>query len=366
MAYQEPGGSNTFIADHEATGNLQIEYSRNPKSFKLMRYSERRPVTKSRGFYLNIDPLQAGRVRYDDGREFAWPSGAESPTGTDNLSQFQFNSYLTRRFANPVLLDERGVQQSSWAVRETELRKLAQQSMTLQTRKVFKALAAATWGANAGVVTTMTGNSAKHWGTGTVLLPYIKQTLQTATLQILQSTVGSILPEHLVLVIGPDTATAMSQSAEIQAMLSNSVYAYGLLTGTLPGVGQQNWSLPPMLYDIRVAVEDTVVVTSAKGAATAVTTYAIPPGSAYLLARAENEMINPTILKAEEGEIQLTEEERENVPVNSTVAIFSKEEMTTEQRVDGWHRISEARITNDFDVQITSVLGGFKFSSVLG
>src|SRR6266403_461338 len=108
MAYAEIGGGNGFIADHEATGNLTIEYSRNPKSFPLMRYAERRPVTRTKGFYLNIDPTQAGRVRYDDGREFAWPSGAESPTGTDNLSQFQFSQYITRRFANSVPLDERG------------------------------------------------------------------------------------------------------------------------------------------------------------------------------------------------------------------------------------------------------------------
>lgn len=365
MAYEQVGGSNAYIPtyDAEATGNLIVEFSRNPKSFPLLRYSELRPVTLTRGYYLRIEPQQAARIVYNDGREFAWPPGADRPTGTDNQERFQFAPYFTQRRAHSVKLDSRAVEMSAWGVAEMELRAKAQQAMTQRTVFAANVLSNASWGSNTNNATSLAGGL---FSAGTNSTPYLKIGLQAAAIAINKATLGVVEPNDLVVVMSPDSATAIAQSPEITTLLSNSIYAYPLLTGTLPGQVQRNWSLPPMLYDFRVAVEDTVQITTMRGAASTTYQYAIPKGTIYLITRRENEMVNPTLLKAEKGEKDMTTEQREAVPVYSTLCGFFKEEMTTEQRKDPWNRTESISIASDFDYQVTSTLSGFKITSCFG
>ena len=361
--YVQAGGSNTFIPtyDGKATGNLIMEYSRNPKSFPLLRYSELRPVIPMRGFYLRIEPEQGARIVYPDGREFAWPPGADRPTGTDNQARFQFASYFCQRRAHSVRLDNRAIDPgvSAWDVAEVELREKAQQAMTQRTVFVSNLLLNANWGPNTNNATSLAGGK---WNAGTVSTPYIQISLQAIEIAINLATLGVITPKDLVAVFNPNTATKISQSPEIKGMLSNSVYAYPQITGTLPGSQQRNWSLPPMLYDTRIAVEDTVRITSQRGAASVTRTYAIPDGAVFVLTRRENEMVNPAILKMETGENKMTQEELEAVPVNSTLVGFMKEEMTTENRTDTWNRKTDISIATDYDYQISQPLSGFYLS----
>lgn len=367
MAYAEPGGGNTFIADHQATGNLVVEYSRNPKSYPLLRYSEIRPVQKTRGLWAKIDPTQGGRVRFADGRDFAWPPGADSPNGRDNLSQFTFVQYACNRFAPTTMLEDRSIGQSSWDVAEVELRKLGMETMTLRTRKALAALSGAAWDASNTLAVGSISGVSGNWGNGTGAQPNIEISIQYAILQILQASVGTVTPKDLVMVMGPDTAYKLSQSPEVRGILSNSVWAYPLLTNTLPGTGgTMNYALPPMLYGVRIVVDDTVIVTSTKGAATTTTGFAVPAGVVYIVARAENEMINPTILRAESGEVKMTEDQRSAVPIYSTLTMFAFEEMTTENNVDTWNRRTQIRVTSDYDFQITSLAGAYKFTAALG
>lgn len=367
-AFSQVGGSNTYIAtygDETTTGNLQVEYSRNIKTFALNRWSENRPVTRTRGFYLRIQAEQAARVLTDTGREFAWPPGADRPHGSDNQEAFAFSSYFTQRRAHSVTLDDRAVEQSAWDVAETEIRAKAQQAMTRRVMLAYNALSGATWGGNTAAVASIAGIGAgKNFGNGTTTNPYLKIALQYAAILINQRTLGVIMPSDLVLVFNPNTAAKISQSQEIISLLSQSVWAYPMLTGTLPGQVQKNWGLPPTLYDFRIAVDDTVRVTSHRGAATTAFEYVIPDDEAYLLARADNEQINPTILKAENGELDMDDDQRANVPVKSTICMFAKEDFNTENNVDRWNRRTEVSIVDDIDFQVTSVLSGFRFTDI--
>ena len=56
------GINNTFIKDHAASGRMVVEFSRNPKDFRLPNYIQIKPVTKQEGYYLAIDALQAGQL----------------------------------------------------------------------------------------------------------------------------------------------------------------------------------------------------------------------------------------------------------------------------------------------------------------
>src|SRR3954447_17567911 len=366
--YTQIGGSNGFIPsfDGEATGNMVFEYSRNPKSFPINTYSEIRPVTLARGYYLRIEPQNAARIRNIDGREFAWPPGSDRPTGTDNQERFQFAPYLCQRRAFSVRLDNRAVQMSAWAVSETELRAKGQQCMTQRATLAANVLMAAFTGSTqTSTAAAITGNAAFTMDKGTPTSPYVKIVLQAAALQINKGTLGVINPEDLVIVMSPETAVAIAQSAEIQGMLSNSMYAYPLLTGNLEGQIQRNWSLPPRLYDFRISVENTVRVTTARGAAVASYTYTIPKGTIFMLTRRDNEMVNPSLLKAERGEVKMSDEDMQAVPVYSTLVGFMKEEFTVENRTDPWNRILDISIATDYTYQVSQPLSGYMITSAI-
>ena len=56
MAEVSPGGSNTFVPTFsEATGQIQVEFTRSPNSFPVTQYCKLTPVSKSTGYYLKID-----------------------------------------------------------------------------------------------------------------------------------------------------------------------------------------------------------------------------------------------------------------------------------------------------------------------
>ena len=241
-----------------------------------------------------------------------------------------------------------------------------QQCMTQRSQQAASVLSTAYTGSTmTSTVAAITGNAAFTLDKGTPTSPYCKIALQYAALLINKATLGVINPQDLVLVMSPDTAVAISQSAEIQGMLSNSVYAYPLLTGTLPGQIQRNWSLPPMLYDFRVSVENTVRISSGRGAATTTYGYTIPKGTIYLLTRRDNEMVNPSILKVEKGESKMTSDEMQAVPVYSTLCGFMMEEFSVENRTDPWNRILDISIATDYTYEVTQVLSGYMLTSAI-
>jgi hypothetical protein len=344
---------------------MTVEFSRNVASFPINRYSELRPVNALFGYFLTVDPLQGMRTPFADGRNFAWPGGALRPSGTDNLSQFLLQTYQTQRFAYPVLLDDRAVNAATWDVTGVEQRKLGQQMMTHRTFNAAAALNAASWGNNTIAVTSIAGVTGT-WGAGTTTVPNIQISLQFAYIAIEKATGGVVQPQDLVLVLSSDSATTMSQSQEVRSYLGNSIYSYPVLTGQLPGFEprsrQKNRGLPPELYDCPLVVENTVVTTSNKNATSLVQQYAIPKGTAYLLARAENAFIHPLQLAAEAKGEKLTREQIEAVPIYSTLVGFFKEEMTTETRVDPYNRINQMSIATDFNYVVSNPISGYQFT----
>lgn len=376
--YAEVGGDSTVIRDFESTGRMQIEFSRSPESFAINRYSELRPVTLAEGYYLKIDPAQGARILYNDDREHVWLDLADRPTGTDNQLQFIMATYKTLRRAYSVPLSDRAVGMSAWPVAETEMRQKAQQAMTARTIRALRTAITGFTGttntaaASSGTFVNTTGSG--KWNAGTVANPNIQICLQTALNLILKGTTGVVDPSDLVLVLNPQDAMAMSQSAEIKSMLQSSVYAYPQITGQMPGFPsgrQMNYGLPPMLYDFRIAVEKTVQVAAPKTVAssaidpTATTTvYAIPQGTALLLARKDNTQVNPAYLKAESEGRKISDEEGRKIPIYSSLVGFFKEEFTTEILADPKNRRTLVSIVTDFDYQLTTPASGFMFTAI--
>lgn len=365
MAYGEVGGGSVVIPDHEATGNMVVEFSRNVKDFPINQYAELRPVTKMRGFYCRIDPAQGARNKYGDGREYLWPGGANRPTGANNRSQFEFEEYETVRKAYTVPLDDRDVGQASWPVAEVELRKEGQQAMTDRTLAALTALTGASWPTgNTSAVGSIPSGGA--WNSGTSTNPYMQICIQYAQAQILLATAGVIRPSDLVLVTNPNTAKGAAQSQEIRSYVANSIYAQPYLEGRMAGdEGNNNWGLPRNYQGTPIVVEDAVRVSSSKGPSSTTSVFCLADGDAFLLCRPKGQLVHPAIQAVERGERKMTDKEREAVPVYSTLAGFFLEELTTEIYQDTWNRITNLGITSDFDYEITSLLSGFFFTGAL-
>ena len=101
MAEVAPGGSNTFVPTFsEATGQIQVEFTRSPNSFPITQYCKLIPVSKSTGYYLSLDTAEASRIVSNN--DYVWRDGNDAPEG--NQVDHDFTSFTTDRFANTFTL----------------------------------------------------------------------------------------------------------------------------------------------------------------------------------------------------------------------------------------------------------------------
>src|ERR1700728_1024569 len=99
-----PSSTNVFVPSHDATGELTISYSRNPKDFALNQWVTMTPITKMIGLYLRFNAEQAARIIKTDLGEFLWKDGAEAPTGNWALEAFTWVKYIADRYAFPFTM----------------------------------------------------------------------------------------------------------------------------------------------------------------------------------------------------------------------------------------------------------------------
>jgi hypothetical protein len=340
MAVSFPGGLNTFVPSHEATGGLTIGFSRNPKRFKVLRYVKRVPVKKSVGYYLTITAEEAARIINTNLSEFVWADGEEAPMGNENTESFAYTPYTTIRYSFEFNLGQKAIDQADWKVLQVHAGIKAQQAMTALTQNVWNtAGTTGNWGANTGTATSLGGGLLDNSTTTTL---YIKTLIQTVVENILKITLGVVQREDLVMVMNPTTAGKIAKSQEVVDQLKQSVYALPMLQ---QGEKFSNWGLPPELYGIPVTVEDAVKVTSKKGAATKTTAYVMPAGQIAFFAR-------PGGLMGMEG-----------IPEFSTMQIFSYEEMTVESKTDPDNRRTKGRVVDDNVPALVAPASGYLVTS---
>ena len=336
MAFAYPSGFNTFVPSFEASGHLVVAFSRNPKDFPLNKWISLTPVKKSVGYYLRITPEVAARVINNDLREFIWTDGDDAPDGnwgTESFSWFPFN---TTRYSFPFRLGYKAEEQADWKILSAHSEFAAQDAMTARAvRCINKLLDSAQYASSHVKTATVWGGG--FWSAGTSTSPIIKKSLNAMAQQIQLDTLGKVKPSDLNLVISPLTADIMARSAEIHDYAKGSYVVQRVLEDGAVNPNQQ-WGLPPSLYGFPIVVDDTVQVTTKKGATTT-TAYAFGPaatGTAALVCRKSG-------LTSVAGG-----------PSFSTIHVFSYEEMTVEQRDDPDNRRIKARVVEDYDVQVVA------------
>jgi hypothetical protein len=350
MAAAYPSGNpgNTFVPNFEASGKLVIGFSRNPKDFTVNRWTTLTPVKQSMGMYLRITPDNAARVLATQGQDLIWADGAYAPKGRWNTNSFEFEPFLTQRYAPSVTLGYKAVEQATWEIKAIHAAMLAQQAMTLRSMRAISVLETTGNYTNQGTFksyVTSGGGSAVFAGSGTPTNPAVKYALAYAAQQIQQYTLGTAKPKDLVLVTQPVTASTVATGQEIHTYLKENPIALEVIKGKGDFNPNAQWFLPPTLYGFPLAIEDSVRVSTQKGE-TVAPAYVKSSNSWALISRPGSG------LGVEGGRNW------------SFIEIFSYEEMTVWSKEDDENRLCELRVIDDYDVRSVSPVAGVLMTSL--
>ena len=338
------GGLSTYIPSTNdlATGALQVEFTRSVNSFPLTRYAQIVPTSKMQGYYLRQDVTD--NVRVTDTNRFAWPLGNDRPTGEQN--SFDFIQYTTQRFSYPFYIPQETTAQAAWDVVAQHARSKAQLAMTARTIRAASILAnSASWGGNYATKCTASplSLSGAQWTTSTTANAFVQKTIQKVLRLVSLSSGGAVSPNQMMMVISPTVANLLSQTEEVQSYVKNYPQAINFLQGSDTF---SRWGIPPTLFGLGdVIVDDSVKVTSKKGAATTTTDYVYGNG-AYFVSR-------PGGLVGVEGATSF-----------ATMQIFAYEDMTVEQFNDPQNRRIEGRVIDNSVAAVVAPVGGFAIGDV--
>jgi hypothetical protein len=340
-----PGGSNTYVKNHQATGNLVISFSRNPKDFPFARYVQYRPVKKDAGYYLQITAENAARVVGSNLNEFVWPDGADAPRRNSGTELFKFLDYKTVRTAPDFTLGWKSRDQADWNIQDQEVQFHTHQAMTLRGVGIGSALeTTGNWDASHILdvddgTTDVPGNTGS-WELSTSQRQDIKRSLNVARGLIHKHTLGVVKRRDLQLVVNPNTAMRLGESQEIIDFVKQAPESWKMIQGDLSGLNAE-WGMPDKIYNIPIVVDDTVVVTSARGATTPTYGYNLSDGNGFLISRPGALMANAV-----------------SGPSFSTIMGFFYEELTVETKDDPDNRRSNGRVVDDVAWVMTAPVSG--------
>ena len=343
-----PASHNGFVPNHEASGKLVVDFSRNVKDFALNKYAQIVTSKDPIGLYLEMTVEEAGRILNTNLSDLVWPDGNDAPAGTDGTESFQFRQYRLERYAPSFRLGELSIEHTRWDIVAQHAKIHAQQAMTARTQLAITALT--TSGSydstHRSAVASISGNTGT-WAQSTTARQDIKRSFNTAYNVIKKDTLAAIKAKDMMLVIGPDTAMGMSLSQEIIDYIKGSPDALAQVRGELPGRNLE-FGLPDRLYGVEIVIEDAVKVTNKKGA-TKATSYVLGSGTAVMCSR-------PGGL---EGVA--------NAPSFSTLTLFvhEKYDMAVEQWNDVNNKRTVGRVVDMHVPILTAPVSGYLFTSAV-
>lgn len=361
----------TFVPNFDASGKLVVAFSRNIKDFPINKWITLTPVKQLAGYYLRIVPENAARIVNAKVEDSIWPDGQPAPIGQFNTEVLDWKQFVCFRYVSPYAIGKLAVDSADFDVMTLHQRQAAQQRMTGRAQLVFKKLvpgsqaeAQSMWlnhwayGPNTANLSLALkeGNGTPAGGTnpgnaynGDAFQPNFKKILQTIAVKINQDTFGVVSTKNLCVVVNPNTAVRLSQSAEVHAYLKESPYALAQIRGDEKN---QNaiWGLPERLYGFEIVVDDTVMVGDNPLVQTdpnkspfeyMQTKSYVLPDNALLVVAKPNSLVSPI------------------GPNFSTATIFAYEEMVVEEKYDEDNRLYRGRVIDTIGVELTAPVSGY-------
>jgi hypothetical protein len=337
------GGLNTYVPSTNAlaTGALQVEFTRAVNTFPITKYAQIVPANQMTGYYLRLN--SDDNVRVTDINEFIWPLGNDRPVG--KMNEQDFVAFTCQRFAYPFYIPNETVKQAAWDVVAQHARSKAQLAMTARSMRTATALT----GSAAVTAFTAVGNyyadgtaiSGAAWTTSSTNI--IQKGIQTALQRISLATGGAVRGEtDIMMVISPTIANLLSQTQEVRDYVKNYPAALPFLQGADTFA---KYGLPPNLFGVQVVVDDSVKVTTKKGAASTTRSF-VYGNSAVFVSR-------PGGLVGVEGSTSF-----------STCQIFAFEDMTVENWDDPKDRRMEGRVIDNSTSELVAPVSGVLVANV--
>jgi hypothetical protein len=277
-----------------------------------------------------------------DINEFVWPLGNDRPVG--KMNQHDFVTFTAMRYAFPFYIPNETVKQAAWDIVAQHARSKAQLAMTARSMRTATALtgsAAVTSFTTAGnYYATGTAISGGAWTTSTTNV--IQKGIQTALQRISLATGGAVRSEDICLVISPTIANLLSQTTEVRDYVKNYPAALPFLQGSDIF---SRYGLPPNLFGVSLVIDDSVKITTRKGAASTTRSF-VYGNSAVFVSR-------PGGLVGVEGSTSF-----------STCQIFAFEDMTVENWDDPKDRRIEGRVIDNSTSELVSPVSGVLVADV--
>lgn len=344
-----PGGAtNTYVPSAEATNNMMVDFSRNVDSFPLNKYIQLVPVSKDVGYYAKMTVEESGRILRTNLADHIWADGEDAPSVRGNTESFEWLAYGTKRYMYGFRLGKKASEQAAWDILAQHGRIKAQQAMTGRTQlAVTLATTAGTYdSSHTSAVSSISGVSGK-WDVSTTARQDIKRSIDYALDIIRLDTLGAVDISDFKLVMSPGCARKIAVSQEIVDYIKGSPDAMDHIRGK-NGPNAQ-YGLPADLYGVELVIEDTVKVTSRKGA-TRAASYVCADTTPFIVARP--------------GSLAVAKDSN-SAPRFSALTMFAYEEMTVESKYDEDNRVNKGRIVDDFAMVATAPIAGFLFTAAV-
>lgn len=351
--FHAPGPNSAYIPQYGnpgATMKLQVMLSRNPASFAINRYLQIIPSAQAIGFYPVLNTTDQARVV--NAQDAAWPDGNDRPS--PNQRQMKWRNWRTTRFNYGVRLGNMTIEQSAVDLIVANSMAEAQRAMT--ARSIKAATVATTSGNYASTnvsadVDTLLSGSGLSWFSSSATDSTIQKSIHRMVEAVLKSSTSIVRPENLRLVLGPDVAHKMAETAEFHAWAQNNVAS--MQAAQESGIFMK-YGLPPVLFGVNIEVEDCVKLTTRKGASESP---AFVLGNAVFMCSQPGALVGEAPTLNSDGQQQVGHS-------FSTLSLFVKEDMVVEQKVDGWNRVTDIGIADDYDIQMTCPESGYLLSDV--
>ncbi|MGH7743821.1 MAG: hypothetical protein ACREQ5_03245 [Candidatus Dormibacteria bacterium] len=342
------GLNNTWVPSPADSNNLVVDFSRNPADFGLNLYSQLVPAERPRGKWTKMTVETAGRLLQSDLRDHQWADNADAPRGNLNNESFEFPEFNCFRYLYVDKVGQMALQNAQWDYQDWMARRMAQQAMTGRTQLIVTAATTTANYPSANTADVTTINGGYQFPDATTANLAMKKAINYGQNIILQSTLGAVNPEDFRFVINPNLARKISETQEFVDMVKHSPEAYAELTGELPNRNRY-FGIPKRLYGIEVVIDETVKVTSKKGATTPTYAYVVPDATPFLVSR-------PGGLVGVEG-----------APSFSTLTHFVWEEndMMVETFNDIENKRVSVRVVDTVAAIVTAGLSGFLFTNVM-
>ena len=359
MPAQYLGAFNGTLPQHEASGKLIVDFSRNSKAFALPKYCQYVPTKKvgqmersNQGIWYRMDLDEAVRLPDATGKHMAWADGDPRPQGVVN-EKFEPQTFRTQRHAPGFEIGYDTAKSPTWNVIAQRNRMTCSQLMTLRTAQAVTILTTSGNHQSGHVESVAAANAtvgtSGPWTASTAVRQDIKTSLLYAINKINLETNGVVQASDLQLIIQREDASKIARTQEISDFIKGSPDAAYYVDGKFLGQDLTDTAgLPRRLHGVEVVIEDAVKNTAKKGAATAKSRI-WPSGSAVLTSRV--------------GEL---EAEYDEAPSFSSLTCFLREELNIEMKDDSWNRRHLGSVVDDYVIVFTAPVASFLFQGIVG